>query len=545
MTNVYLILAHKKLTQVLRLIKVLCCENSNFVIHLDKSVPLPEVNNFINSINGLPVYVLNNRRASHWGSFELVQATLDGLEYIQDNFSPESRVVLLSGQDYPIKPLVYINSYFNANPDVIFLDYSPLPLPKWEGGGLYRFPFYETISKELKIYAGSQWMSFPVKIISIIFQFLQLNPEFIEYYQFVSVPDESFFQTALLNCNVPEVSQNLRRGNLHLIKWDPPFIHPRIFSERDWNLINKSSSLFARKFDEALFPDILNQVDTNILSIHSPEKIKLRTEKESLFDEAALFLTDKESEKVLDAYRKLSEETKGTLKAFLVYHHTKDKLPETVERFNPFCFDDSILSSLDYKPISKTLVPGNNHFPLLKFFKKYPFYKYYWYIEDDVRYGQSWESFFAYFNTRKINSDFLACHLKTIGEEPGWHWWDSLRHKDNIPAPAIRIRSFNPIYRLSARALSYLDEALLSGWSGHHEILIPTLLYAAGFKVNDFGGEGRFVLRNCESRFYEPAGNDFYGVLKQGSMRYRPVIAKEECVRDWLYHPVKDWSTTD
>lgn len=54
---------------------------------------------------------------------------------------------------------------------------------------------------------------------------------------------------------------------------------------------------------------------------------------------------------------------------------------------NLFVFTSDVLNELGYTPIEKgKLVPGSNHFPLLKFFKENQCYDYYWLVEDDVRF---------------------------------------------------------------------------------------------------------------------------------------------------------------
>jgi hypothetical protein len=102
-----------------------------------------------------------------------------------------------------------------------------------------------------------------------------------------------------------------------------------------------------------------------------------------------------------------------------------------------------------------------------------------------------------------------------------------------------RIRSFNPIFRISNQAIAYLKDAYLSGWSGHHEVSMATLLNEGGFKINDIGGGGRFVLPGFEEKNYVTSQRDTNGDLKSGTMRFRPLISEEEIDGQFLYHPVK------
>jgi hypothetical protein len=243
--------------------------------------------------------------------------------------------------------------------------------------------------------------------------------------------------------------------------------------------------------------------------------------------QAILFLTNKSDKITLKNYRDFSNDLIDIGDTHLVYHQTRSKISKAVANHTPFIFKDSILQSLGYKPVSNSLVPGNTHFPIFKFYKAYPQFDYYWCIEDDVRYGDTWKSFFNYFLENNINSDLLTSNIKFFKDAPDWHWWNSLSNVSNVD----KLRCFNPVVRISKFAMKFLDQLLLSGQSGHHEVLIPTFLYNNGFNINDIGGEGPLVLDNCHNRFY-----------KLQSMRFRPLVKIDEITEPILYHPVKIYS---
>lgn len=75
---------------------------------------------------------------------------------------------------------------------------------------------------------------------------------------------------------------------------------------------------------------------------------------------------------------------------FFAYHQHEDRLPNALEELNTFSFTNSILHELGYSPIEERLLPGSNHFPLLKFYREHPDYDYYWMVEDDVRFSGDW-----------------------------------------------------------------------------------------------------------------------------------------------------------
>ncbi|WP_440134874.1 hypothetical protein [Chitinophaga sancti] len=223
--------------------------------------------------------------------------------------------------------------------------------------------------------------------------------------------------------------------------------------------------------------------------------------------------------------------------AFMLYHHQPgNEIPGFLTEVNSHIFTDDILYNLGYVPLFNKLLPGSNHFPLLDFYKKYSSYDYYWIIEDDVRFTGDWLFFFQYFSKLE-EYDLVTSHVRFFEEEPYWYWWDTLKHSRYFIPFESRIRSFNPIYRVSRKALELLSDVLDMKWIGHHEVLLPTIISLGNLKLLDFGGNGRFVLPGSENKFY--TSENEIGALKKGTMRFRPVRRNAGPLKNKLYHPVK------
>ena len=249
---------------------------------------------------------------------------------------------------------------------------------------------------------------------------------------------------------------------------------------------------------------------------------------------AILFLTNKTHKNIICAFRDLKKSASNISDVFMIYHHTHSELPPIILEHQAFVFRDSILTEMNYVAINDKLIPGSNHFALLDFYKKNPGYRYYWYVEDDVRFNGDWKTFFSFFENNE--SDFISSHIRTYSDEPDWHWWSSIKYI-NVNIPVTRcLASFNPIFRISNDALEFIDQALSNGWMGHHEVLLPTLLNLGNYKIEDFGGNGGFVNKGQKEMFYSVAD---ISSKKLSSMRFRPVIELEEMTASLLYHPVK------
>lgn len=255
-----------------------------------------------------------------------------------------------------------------------------------------------------------------------------------------------------------------------------------------------------------------------------------------------LFLTDKASPRVLEHYDTLTEDVGKHLDTFLLFHqHGRNDLPVEVRTRKHYSFTYRSLLRLNYQAILETLIPGSNHFPVLQFFLEYPDYDHYWCVEDDVFFTGDWNFLISSFEAE--DHDFISTHIRFFNDEPNWFWWNSLCHARKTIEQHEKIRSFNPIYRISRAALHFIHTSLRNGWKGHHEVLIPTLLYHEKFKVLDFGGNGRLVQSVNMNRFYT-SGSDAHGELSVGTMRFRPVWKAVGSQENKLYHPVKVSSMT-
>jgi GT2 family glycosyltransferase len=187
------------------------------------------------------------------------------------------------------------------------------------------------------------------------------------------------------------------------------------------------------------------------------------------------------------------------------------------------------------------LIPGNTHFPLLKFYRENPGYEHYWVIEDDVRFSGDWALFFESFLT--IPSDFITCNIRYWKEDPYWYWWN-LKHPSKKVPLEKRLSSLNPIYRISNIALKFINMVLLDGWCGHHEVLLPTLLKYGGYQIADFAGNGKFVSPDIKTQFYSSDKSGMGNILNY-TMRSRPTFNTIGTELNKLYHPVKDFYTEE
>jgi hypothetical protein len=258
-------------------------------------------------------------------------------------------------------------------------------------------------------------------------------------------------------------------------------------------------------------------------------------------NQVILFLTNKTSAPILKQFDQITREIKHMIPSVLLFNAAHiHNIPLQVAKRPHHIFTNDILHSLGYVTILPNALQGSEHFALLDFYRQNPNFDHYWFVEDDVRFNGNWHNFFSAFSDLYNPFDFISCHLTRFDDLPHWFWWNYFHSPEHITVPHTqRIRSFNPIYRISNNALSYLNNLLTAGWRGHQEILLPTLLSVGGFSLGDLGGNGKYVINGFENKFYKNENKHIGPHPEKSSMRYRPVMFRIGNEKNILYHPVK------
>lgn len=255
---------------------------------------------------------------------------------------------------------------------------------------------------------------------------------------------------------------------------------------------------------------------------------------------AVLFFTHFADDSTIAKYNKLKMELSGNYDVFWVFQGDNGADSSRLEKENivPFVFTLEQLNSLDYSPIYERLY-GSEHFIAELFCHAHPEYEYYWIMEYDVVFTGNWNTFFDAFHDN--DADMLSSHISLRNTDNwDWCWWSTLTFDEENRVEESRwVKSFNPVYRISNRALVFLDRYLKKEDNkGFYEVIISSALYNNGFRLEDFGGTGDFVAEGNRNRFYVQGTG-----INNGTMRWRPDFSAEEIkalgTRDKLFHPLK------
>jgi hypothetical protein len=127
--------------------------------------------------------------------------------------------------------------------------------------------------------------------------------------------------------------------------------------------------------------------------------------------------------------------------------------------------------------------------------------EHFWLVDDRVHFDRGFEDFEA--ALPRSSADFLATVVRRLPEDPGWHWWQSLKAPEGEDPSVHALAALLSLVRLSRAAATAILRGLGSGWSGHPEAVVPTLVNRAGLTIEDIGGTGSFTPAGQIGRWYD------------------------------------------
>lgn len=255
--------------------------DADIYVHLDKKTDMTGFEHLAQLPN---VFFIQNRVKVYWGSYNIVQATLNGFEEILRAGRPYQFVNLLSGQDYPLTSAENIHSYLNANPDKAFMNYlrfdpdwtEALPrIHEYHFNNLQikgRYTLQKLVNKilpkrklpnNLTPVGRSQWFTIPLHLVEYILTYWNQNPKLQRFIKLTWAPDEFIFQTILYN-SVHKAQ--LVNDDLRYIDWSAGGVSPKTLTIDDAQALLASGKLFARKFDQTKDSAVLDLLDKQAIA---------------------------------------------------------------------------------------------------------------------------------------------------------------------------------------------------------------------------------------------------------------------------------------
>jgi hypothetical protein len=237
------------------------------VIHLDRRVTEADRATFAAALADLPDVRFSRRIACEWGTFSLVQATIEAATLMLREFPRAGHIYLASGSCLPIRPVAELQAHLAAHPQTDFIESVTTADVGWTVGGLnkerftLRFPFswkkqrqlfdlYVRLQRRLGFqrripdgivpHLGSQWWCLTRPTLQAILQHPD-RARHDRYFRRVWIPDESYFQTL-----VRQVSTKVESRSLTLSKFDFQG-RPHVFYDDHMHLLRRTEAFVARK----------------------------------------------------------------------------------------------------------------------------------------------------------------------------------------------------------------------------------------------------------------------------------------------------------
>lgn len=295
MTVAYIVLSHRNPEQVLRLVRALREGPSARVLvrHDQRRSRLPAAE--VEAAGGTLIEDRIEVEWARWAHVELMLACLRRAAQLQPDWT-----LVLSGQDYPLRPLPEIEARLAATKadallgsvreiapgrppagedDEFFLRtaYRHFRRPRWlphlparlrplayvrdlpPHVGVRRLRSLSAAAgrPDLRLYSSADWLTLGPRALAGVFA-ASRDRKLMRTFRRVAVPSESFFATVLLNDETLAVERDHRRY-LAFAKRGAP--HPETLTIADLEAALASGADFARKFDSHVDARVLDLLD--------------------------------------------------------------------------------------------------------------------------------------------------------------------------------------------------------------------------------------------------------------------------------------------
>lgn len=272
-----LIQCHKCPEQINRLLDVMKSDEVDFYIHVDRKSDIADEIEKRADVHILPP---ERRVDVMWGGFSQVEATLKLLDeaLITGGYD---YYFLISGQDFPVRPIRELIEFLENDNGANYVDLFPslnnglckqnnldkrnqivygdrimgrgkfarIMRRLWvavTGGYGRTFGIFRRKNVlNLKFYFGSQWWCLSKDFVEYATEYLAKTPQYAEFFRKASCPDESFFQTLLMNSSYSDT----RKEYLHFIRWEEGKSSPENLTLSDFDEAIASGKFMARKID--------------------------------------------------------------------------------------------------------------------------------------------------------------------------------------------------------------------------------------------------------------------------------------------------------
>jgi len=275
-------MAYKDPSQVERLIHKFSRAGSDFYIHLDKKIDMTPFAFLANLPN---VHFIERRVRVNWGGYSLTAGIINSIREIINSGRQYDYVSIMSGQDYPIKPVDSFYRHLETSKGRNFIYYED-PGDTWWSHAMTRIHQYHMTSfgfkgryriqylinrimpkrkfpLPYKMYGGpcATFMTLTADCAKYVTEFMDGNKKLRRFAFFSWGTDEYLIPTIIMNS---PFKASVVNDNLYYVDWSNGGSNPKTFTTDDLEAIRRSDKLLARKFDIRVDTQILDLLDESI-----------------------------------------------------------------------------------------------------------------------------------------------------------------------------------------------------------------------------------------------------------------------------------------
>lgn len=285
------ITAYKNFDQLFELVNMLLNGNFKIFIHIDKKQYV-ETDPFLLKLKEMKNVQLYSEYVIEWGSINHLYAILKLLT-VATTDSDIHFIHIISSQDYPVKPLAYYEDLFSSTNKCIYMTTTPLELFNEEVKNRFEQYYFfnkcdsrnqsiqhkekciQRIQKKLGIkrtkfgkfkslYKGMVWISAPSEVFRYTLESKKEKNSLLKFLKYCKIPEEFFFQTMIMNSNYRTL---VVKDNLRYTVWQEKHGSiPAILDIEDWDNINKTNAIFARKLDSEISLELKLKIDKSLVN---------------------------------------------------------------------------------------------------------------------------------------------------------------------------------------------------------------------------------------------------------------------------------------
>lgn len=292
MKHAILIMAHKNYSFLHHLIEYFECDCYVFV-HIDKKSDITKEQ--MACLREMPQVAGVYRKYSvHWGGFSILKCELFLLRKAHEACDAEY-FHLISGQDYPIKPIDSFLDFFESNNGIDYIVHVHLPNQMFDHNTFERFQFIHlfdffadrdkarTYSRMIAkwqrkfhlkrripdyfdhLYGSSQWFSLRRSSIAVILEYTKRHSGFFNSLKYSFAAEECYISTLVINL-LEGQDVNIENCNYRFVRWKyENGNYPANLSIEHFHFLVEDKAFFARKFEGENGSLLVNIIDNYLL----------------------------------------------------------------------------------------------------------------------------------------------------------------------------------------------------------------------------------------------------------------------------------------